>query len=278
MKNKSQTAFLLNSRGASLVEYILLMVISVSLMYTLTRIFWQPFGNYLDSYLGGYTQCLLETGELPVLGGDSTVEDLESCVARLTTGQADALQTPAGSGGGAGASDRNQSSRDDEGGEGSGGAGSATAPRRGGRIGSSSSGTDGGGGGAASNDKRIVIDLNEDPNNRFFRSNSSSNTARQTQGRRGSMITYLPNEFERQAIERRQSSRRTIAVDVGSFAKPNKKMAVKPPPAVSKQTEAQDDGFDFAYVMKLLFILGVLVLILILMGGFFMQLRQTMRK
>ncbi|NQZ18798.1 MAG: hypothetical protein HRT44_06015 [Bdellovibrionales bacterium] len=56
--------------GQAVVEYILMLVITVSIILGVLYQFNDAFKNYLDNYFGDYIACLLETGELPSLGGD----------------------------------------------------------------------------------------------------------------------------------------------------------------------------------------------------------------
>lgn len=58
-----------NERGQSLVEYILLLVVSVALILGLIFEFSSAFKAWANNYFGDYLTCLLETGELPSIGG-----------------------------------------------------------------------------------------------------------------------------------------------------------------------------------------------------------------
>lgn len=57
--------------GQAVVEYILLLAISVALIIGLMKQLYQPFGNWMQDYMGQYLECLLDVGELPSLGGGS---------------------------------------------------------------------------------------------------------------------------------------------------------------------------------------------------------------
>jgi|GEM_PF-2178930 len=67
--------FLSNRSGQGIVEYILLLVVVLSIAYALLNQLVTPFKNWTDFYLGQYVECLLDQGELPSLGGDSEVTD-----------------------------------------------------------------------------------------------------------------------------------------------------------------------------------------------------------
>lgn len=55
--------------GQAAVEYILLLVVSVSIIVGLKNAF-KGAGDFVNNYVGAYTQCLMEYGELPSLGLD----------------------------------------------------------------------------------------------------------------------------------------------------------------------------------------------------------------
>lgn len=55
------------SSGQAVVEYILLVTIAVSLIFILKGAF-KSTQEFIDNYLGTYTACLMEHGELPSLG------------------------------------------------------------------------------------------------------------------------------------------------------------------------------------------------------------------
>jgi hypothetical protein len=59
----------LNNHGQALVEYILILVVTVSIILGLLSRFNRSFGDWVNNYFGEYVACLLETGELPSLQG-----------------------------------------------------------------------------------------------------------------------------------------------------------------------------------------------------------------
>lgn len=58
-----------NERGQSLLEYILILFVSVALILGLIFEFSSAFKVWANNYFGDYLTCLLETGELPSIGG-----------------------------------------------------------------------------------------------------------------------------------------------------------------------------------------------------------------
>lgn len=64
--------------GQAVLEYILVLVVIVGIILGVMYQFNDAFKKYVQSYFGEYVACLLETGEMPSLGGDGGV-NAESC-------------------------------------------------------------------------------------------------------------------------------------------------------------------------------------------------------
>ena len=58
--------------GQAVVEYILILVVTVGITLGLILQFNKAFKVFADNYFGNYLSCLLETGELPSLGVDES--------------------------------------------------------------------------------------------------------------------------------------------------------------------------------------------------------------
>ena len=54
-----------NQRGQAVVEYILIIIVSITLILALATKLIKPLSNFMENYAGGYVECLLETGDLP---------------------------------------------------------------------------------------------------------------------------------------------------------------------------------------------------------------------
>jgi hypothetical protein len=61
-----------NESGQSLVEYTLLLLFAIGLILGLSAKYFKPMNTWANYYFGTYLQCLLDTGELPSLGGDNS--------------------------------------------------------------------------------------------------------------------------------------------------------------------------------------------------------------
>lgn len=68
--------------GQAVVEYILVLVVTVGIILGVMYQFSDAFKKYVASYFGDYIACLLETGEMPSLGGESGA-DAGSCSAEF---------------------------------------------------------------------------------------------------------------------------------------------------------------------------------------------------
>jgi hypothetical protein len=74
----SQVSYFGSQSGQAVLEYVLILVvvvgISLGVLYQLNT----ALKKYVQSYFGDYVACLLETGELPGLGGDAGIS-ADSC-------------------------------------------------------------------------------------------------------------------------------------------------------------------------------------------------------
>ncbi len=60
----------LNNSGQALVEYLLVLIVTVSIIIGLVAQFNRSIGDWVGSYFGEYIACILETGEMPKLQGE----------------------------------------------------------------------------------------------------------------------------------------------------------------------------------------------------------------
>jgi hypothetical protein len=66
------------------VEYILLIVIVISLALAVSAALFKPFDKWAKNYIGEYIYCLLDESELPSLGGEGSVSECQSEFAEYT--------------------------------------------------------------------------------------------------------------------------------------------------------------------------------------------------
>ncbi len=70
-----------NQSGQAVVEYVLILIISVTLLF-IARGFFSGLNNFMTSYVGDYFKCLMVQGELPALG----VGDTDNLAKHTTAG------------------------------------------------------------------------------------------------------------------------------------------------------------------------------------------------
>lgn len=66
------------SSGQALIEYILVVTVTVIIIATLVQKLYKPMDAFVQNIMGTYIQCLLETGQLPALGAASEDSSGES--------------------------------------------------------------------------------------------------------------------------------------------------------------------------------------------------------
>ncbi len=266
----------LNQRGATLIEYVLLLVLAVALVKLLSTAFSNPMGKFLNAYMGTYIQCLLEFGELPSLGGEST-----------TGGECNARFQPATLANGRPPKSESESSNrqseqrsKDEGSEEeirqanrTGNRGGASGSSGRGRIGDSL-GADGGG----EAKKTVVIDLNEEAGSKFFTPSRGGGARSQTATRADRISRYYLTETEVQELERSQSRRSAAPLfEMTPVAQKNKKYTVEPPPQRTIASQGED-SFSFGHIIRWIIIALMILFVLIFLGGLLSQFSRASRK
>ena len=85
--------------GQGILEYILVLVIILVVILGLVYQFNRKFRLYAEQFFDGYIACLLESGELPGVGGSSCEEEMKTIADMQAKGL---LKFPEGAGGGGG--------------------------------------------------------------------------------------------------------------------------------------------------------------------------------
>lgn len=278
-KSKKQSR-LFQSRGQALVEYVLVLVVTISILLALVYQIFRPFQAFVKSYMGDYVQCLLETGELPSLGNKETEEILadEGCDSKFSAATlASGRPSKYDSKGTNTQFNSEQSSYDSSSSGGGGGGGTSSS--------SSSSGnnllvnsmkkknaTEMGGG---ANDKVTEIPLAE--GSKFYNRKDSyspdyvSNTAKQ----KYIAITGLADE-EKKKKERQENSKRVIASGE-NLDGPAKKTPVKPPPP-KELKEKEDEPLSFGNFFRFLLIAAIVIAIIVVFGSQALRIVKSQEK
>lgn len=285
---KSETSRLANNRGQALIEYVLMLIISVSLVLALMSQIFQPFGDFISNYMGKYVQCLLEYGELPSLGSEGVVEEDPECSKRfapgtLAEGRPPINQNGPGEGGGAGGdgstnssagSDSSSSSGSSRGG----GTYAGSASRRGGSsfLRPPRQAAPGIETGEGANQKVVEIALEGQGSGGFFQSQRTQTTYVGPGRRTGYVAVTGLTESERKKLEKKQEGTARIIASDESFAPPPKKMAVKKPEP--KVAESEDEPMTIGNFIRIIFIAAIIIALIIFVGGQALQMSKNFEK
>ncbi|NUN04519.1 MAG: hypothetical protein HUU57_02045 [Bdellovibrio sp.] len=282
VKRSKFRAGLRNNRGQAVVEYVLLVIISVSLVLALMNVIFKPFGEFIDNYMGRYVACLLEYGELPTLGGDtpSEVDEDSECNKKFQPGSLAAGRPPNDNGGGA-SSDSSKSQGSDANSDGASGGGSSStyagSNSRGGsnQIGGRGRRSVGTESSDAPQGKVVESALSSGPNGAFFNSRNSYEVAQQ--GRKVSSVPLSGlSEAERKKIaKKKEKVGQTVSSNEG-FGPAPKKIPVKPPP---QKTELEEiPPMTIGNFIRYLFIAALVIALVIFIGGQALQMSKSGEK
>ncbi len=290
-----------------MIEYILLLVITISMILLAMANLFRPMQNFLQNFMGTYVACLLTSGELPAIRTENTMKDQDpKCSFSMTGGNG----APGSGGTGSGGSNNpNGNGNNGNNGNGSNGNNSNAGNGTGGGSGDGGNVNEGGGGGrnsyagsrsrrsgigksaflrrsadggssssddASSGGTRYVNNLDKNKDDRFFR-NRQKTTQLNSRNGRGVFLTGMTEE-EQKKIERKiQSEPRTLPKNSEEFSVPGKKSIVKPPPEKKKiAAEEKEESFTIGSFFKYILIAVILLLILILGGGQAFEMSKTM--
>jgi hypothetical protein len=272
---KSVGSRLANSRGQAFVEYVLVLIIAVSLVLMLSNYFFKPFGEFVSDYMGKYTACLLQYGELPTLGSEipSSVDEEGECNARFKAATI-AQGRPEKDGNGSQTTkttstkspDKDSKSRQSQGGSNSGPSVSiAGQGSRGAETGSS----------RGASGKVVEIALDSGSDGRFFNSNRSSAGSL----RRPDKTSYVPilglSEADRKNLDRKEGRSRITAEN--SIKRPTKKLLVQKPPT-RMPAEAEETLWTIGNFIRFLFIAALIIALVVFIGGQALQMSKNFEK
>lgn len=269
--------------GQALIEYILVVSISVLIVATLAQKLYKPMDQFVQSIMGTYIQCLLETGELPRLG--ATSEGTGECqifqfevgengeVQRPTTQKKDRDEadsdkvTDASEGnGGGGRSRRNRVAR----------SGGPRGPRSSFRMpgGQGTAGVDGSIGGG----KRIEVALEGGGAGSYFRSANGGGRGGFRREKYVAIIGAVSQEIAKKN-QAREKMRSTVVNEGGLSSRRNAKLPLRKP---TNDTKPEDDSqvasLDISQIVKIILIAGIIIVLLVLIGGQAMQLSKSWEK
>lgn len=295
-----------NEAGQAIVEYILVLIITVSIILGVMYQFNDAFKQFMDSWFGDYITCLMETGELPALGGAAS----GLCVSpqfNLAAGETG----PGGdnsSGSSSSGSSNSNSESESESGSGSGSDSNNN---------DSSSGLDGGSssrskglrpsrfntsGGASNGEASTLNNRSSNRSGRFSQKIENSNQQKKEKIAGGSETDDSTTGGGR----RGRTLRRRRIVYTGYDDLNDKKRKEDAPPVVAQGKMAKDEGgvstlreqrfglelpksrkptnedmksgFSFEVFIKFLMIAGIILAIVIFLGGQAVQIKKSWQK
>lgn len=268
-----------DEKGQAVVEYVLVLVVAVSIILGGIYQLNSAFKTWANNYFGNYLACLLETGELPTIsgtGGDSGL--CNQFFKPFTLADGRPLVQPgqfAGGDGGGGESDGGGTREVRSGGNASAGGGGYGGSN--GRFDSISG--RGGNGAGKGNGKGRDDKMSGVYTGDTSAANYSGYSSRSSQSSAG-LRTRLDNRFafdESREKETRRSvassskkptpEERKIAGRAGLNGKSGKK---------DGGPDAEDSGFSFADLLRYFIIFGILIAIFVFLGGQGLQIGKSM--
>lgn len=276
VKKSHSTSRLVNSQGQALVEYVLMLVITVSLVLMLVYQIFTPLQGYLSNYMGKYIQCLLEMGELPSLGAaDSPVKDEGGdCNSRFDAATLGSGRPPTGASSSGEKSSRSSSASSSSSST-SGGSYAGSASRGGRSFLNSRNGASQGMKDSGASGKVVEINLDQGGGGSFFR--SSSNSAGRRPARKTTYVAISGlTEAEQKKLQKKAEGGGNTRVVGEGFAPAPKKTTVKPraPQAVIPE----DEPMTIGNFIRILFIAAIIIALVVLIGGQALQMSKNFEK
>lgn len=275
----------LNQAGQAVLEYILVLVVIVSIILGILYQFNDAFKNFLDSYFGDYIACLLETGELPSLGGDGPGQ--AECIPpfqdfNIASGQS--LQT----GGGGGASVADESGPQEEMSSGPEGnqAGSALRPSRvtaGGAPINAERTTGGGSLRPGSTQYRggqqgVGVDVGFPGENRDVMAPGLGGSRTILRRRYVDLSEEYLSDDEKKKKERESTKSTQVKKTSDARSLRKARFALEVPEPRQPASSVDGEGMDFGRLVKLLVIAAIIIAILLFVVGQAVQIKKSWQK
>lgn len=303
VESRLQRSFILNHYGQGMIEYLLLLVITISMILLAMANLFTPMQNFLQNYMGTYVGCLLSSGELPAIRTENELKNGEQkCSFSITGGNA-----AIGNGGGVngsknGGSDGqgngsssaaeskaksknaktgNGKDSKENGGNASGAAYAGVASRSSGfgksafNRGNSDNGGDQGGD-EKTRGKRYINKLNKNGKDRYFKGSGNQAITNTRYGR--GIAIYALTENDVVSVEKSiNQGPRAVAKMGEEFSTLPKKSILKPPPPKKENfVQSKDEEFTFGNYLKYIIIAVIILLVIILGGGQVFEMSKTM--
>lgn len=262
-----------NTSGQGVIEYILVLIVTVAIILGVIYQFNDAFRVYAKSYFGDYLACLLETGELPSIGGEGN----GMCNAffqpfSLASGRPYATGNTGDGGGGSG-NNNNETAAPTKAGESkaSGNTPYVASNSSGGGSQFRSRSSSGAGSSSSSSSK----------NRNNYTGSSDASIPPSALGSKasgsGSQNQYLEGDFyvERRTVEESEEANKIAIKTSSSTVQQVQRMRVNRQEASVKQEEA-DVGFTVGNFLRILLIIAIIVALVVFLGGQALQISKSM--
>ena len=299
-QNKKNCSSLCSRKGQGVLEYILILFITVALIGMFSKYFVKDFGIFNKEFMGSYVSCLLETGELPQLGVGGTTgasKDSQSeCTSKFKQKQNGGIGGSDSNGGGNNdnkdsvgndSSTENAANSSDSDSQGNGRgrgrrsstyAGSASRQNpffrpRGMRSGG---GAEGGGTGS----KTVEISVEGSSDNGFYNYGNRNNFDRQRKQRYIAITGQISEELKKKTEQTQKNTKSIVKVDAGTGSGTVKKISVKPPDSDAKKYVDKDEEMSFSIgnIFRIFIIAAIVIIVVVLIGGQALQMSKSWEK
>lgn len=259
-----------NERGQALLEYMLILIVSVALILGLMFEFNTAFQAWANNYFGDYLTCLLETGELPSIGGspgDTGICNQFFQPFSLSNGRPSAVLSQGGGGGGGSAPVASPPAQNEGspprtyGGSGNGSwnAGSSTAPPL--------NADDGSGGKADAKKNTGDISISSG-------GYSSASLNRRRGGDGGAQISgRISGGFKKESDEKKAFLPGTIRAEAEGLSPKHFKLKPARKPAAN---DNEGTPLTFGNFIRLLIIAAIIIALVVVVGGQLLQITKSM--
>jgi len=271
--------FLKDQRGQSIVEYTLLLVVVIAIAVAAGVRLFKPASQWVDFYLGTYTQCLLDSGQLPKIAGGNPQECEDLPGNPTAAGGPGDPNNPANQAAKNKGNEINSGAGSSGSGSGAGG-GSGSRSRRSAKRGGKSFAADQKGvGGGGSDSSFGDSDGNQKNKVRMVGAGISSNAYSY---RDSSRVRYLGiNDLmdqEKRKIKRREERISKLKdVEMGDF-RIQKKITLKPSERKTANDGPEVESFSFGGLIRIIIIVAIILITIIVIGSQLNTISKSMDK
>lgn len=277
MLNRSTNVFksLPSNSGQAVIEYLLVLLVTVAIILGVIYQFNDAFRVYAKSYFGDYLACLLETGELPSIGGEGN----GICNAEFAEFSIDNGRPLVGAGfqrgGSGGSSKKNDESSKSTKSDSEGGGGSSYVARN--------SGGSSGGGFRSRGPSRMGGEFEggskKSKNNYTGSSNVSippgTFTGGSSRGPEYNSYAGIDSYVERRRVDEKEETNKIAMKGSNTAVKEPQRLRVNRQVAAVKQDQAESE-FTIGNFLRIMLILAIIIALVVFLGGQALQISKSM--